>query len=527
MKKIRNKKQDVTLLAITCHSAVPAQPLPSVKSKLEDTEEDKAGDIWWEWLDDSLKPKLYDKKVNSLIEKGYNAVPRVPITVEIRGTKYRVDYTSMTQTNLVTNGPRVIQRRYKSESEKADKPTPLPVPSKRGHKETEEEPTAESGAKSLKLTTISGGTTKVVKKGHGVVDVHSGKAASAHVYEEGKDVYQCTLNQTNIGTNNNKFYIIQLLEDDKESNKYWVWTRWARVGQIGQSCLDAHTSLTGAKECFMKKFRDKTQKSWESTEHFVKVAGKYQLMEMDYGEEDDTKGGGGAVTSGPVPDSKLSPAVQHLMKKISNKLDMEKAMKELEIDTRKMPLGKVSKKQIKDAFSHLKNIEHELGKPKPNNSVIVDSTSMFYTLIPHDFGMSAPPVIRDPLLLKKKMELLDTLADLEIASKLLEESKSSGKNPLDAAYDSMRCKITPLAHSSETYKLISQYLQNTHGKTHTAYKLVLLDAFEVDREGEKTAYTSSYSGLHNKKMLCGTAVVPQILWASCLKGFVLHRRKPL
>ena len=42
---------------------------------------------------------------------------------------------------------------------------------------------------------------------------------------------QVTLNQTNIGQNNNKFYIIQLLEADA-GGKWWVWTRWARVGQV-------------------------------------------------------------------------------------------------------------------------------------------------------------------------------------------------------------------------------------------------------------------------------------------------------
>jgi len=39
--------------------------------------------------------------------------------------------------------------------------------------------------------------------GTGVVDTHSGLVDTAHIYEEGEDVYQVTLNQTNIGQNNN------------------------------------------------------------------------------------------------------------------------------------------------------------------------------------------------------------------------------------------------------------------------------------------------------------------------------------
>lgn len=38
--------------------------------------------------------------------------------------------------------------------------------------------------------------------------------------------YDCTLNQTNIGNNNNKFYIIQLL---KEDGRFFCWNRWGRV----------------------------------------------------------------------------------------------------------------------------------------------------------------------------------------------------------------------------------------------------------------------------------------------------------
>lgn len=38
--------------------------------------------------------------------------------------------------------------------------------------------------------------------------------------------YDCTLNQTNIGNNNNKFYIIQLLE---EGSRFICWNRWGRV----------------------------------------------------------------------------------------------------------------------------------------------------------------------------------------------------------------------------------------------------------------------------------------------------------
>lgn len=38
--------------------------------------------------------------------------------------------------------------------------------------------------------------------------------------------YDCMLNQTNIGNNNNKFYVIQVLTSGK---LHYCWTRWGRV----------------------------------------------------------------------------------------------------------------------------------------------------------------------------------------------------------------------------------------------------------------------------------------------------------
>uniref|UniRef100_G1PAB3 Poly [ADP-ribose] polymerase n=1 Tax=Myotis lucifugus TaxID=59463 RepID=G1PAB3_MYOLU len=100
----------------------------------------------------------------------------------------------------------------------------------------------------------------------------------AQVHED----YDCTLNQTNIGNNNNKFYIIQLLED---GGRFACWNRWGRVGEVGQSKLSYFPSLEDAKKDFEKKFKDKTKNSWAEREHFVAQPGKYTLIEVQ-GEEE-------------------------------------------------------------------------------------------------------------------------------------------------------------------------------------------------------------------------------------------------
>jgi len=43
------------------------------------------------------------------------------------------------------------------------------------------------------------------------------------------DDYDCMLNQTNIGYNNNKYYVIQVI---KSAGHYYTWNRWGRVVRV-------------------------------------------------------------------------------------------------------------------------------------------------------------------------------------------------------------------------------------------------------------------------------------------------------
>ncbi|KAK4706276.1 hypothetical protein R3W88_021070 [Solanum pinnatisectum] len=63
-----------------------------------------------------------------------------------------------------------------------------------------------------------GETEKLVtatKKGAAVLDIYLSNEIKAlyHVLQQGNDIYDATLNQTNVENNNNKFYIIQVLGD--------------------------------------------------------------------------------------------------------------------------------------------------------------------------------------------------------------------------------------------------------------------------------------------------------------------------
>jgi hypothetical protein len=64
-----------------------------------------------------------------------------------------------------------------------------------------------------------------------------------------------------------------------------------------------------------------------------------------------------------------------------------------------MPLGKLSKKQIQQAYSVLTDLQ-ELVKTGGSNSRFLDASNRFYTLIPHDFGIEKPPILNSEEMIK-------------------------------------------------------------------------------------------------------------------------------
>ncbi|KAG0042928.1 Poly [ADP-ribose] polymerase 2 [Gryganskiella cystojenkinii] len=335
------------------------------------------------------------------------------------------------------------------------------------------------------------------------------------VFVDSEVAWNARLNQTNIGANNNKFYMIQLLHN-KAMNSYAVFCRWGRVGANGQISEDFSQSLDGAKAIFERKYKDKTRGNWADRDNFVKIHGKYHLLPPDDGdsddedEDDDTKKKAKAIKKEdetPIPDSKLDTKVQDLMKLIFNQTMMTNQMKELDYDADKMPLGKLAKATILSGYQVLKKIGEALSRTPINMRELTELSSDFYTVIPHNFGRHTPPVIRDAPTLKKKLEMLEALGEIEIAQKLMKENKKLDEaltvNPLDQQFASLNLNaLEPLDRNSERFKLIEQFTKNSHGSTHQQYNLVIDEVFDLDRQGEQDRFDNSgFSKFHNRRLL--------------------------
>ncbi|KAF9090498.1 Poly [ADP-ribose] polymerase 2 [Mortierella sp. GBA35] len=363
-----------------------------------------------------------------------------------------------------------------------------------------------------KVAKSSSSTTKIRQP---PVDPHCPLRNSHKVYVDDEVAWDARLNQTNIGHNNNKFYRIQLLVSSGGS--YTVFCHWGRVGANGQSSTDPCGSLDGAKFVFEKKYSSKTSNNWRDRDNFVKKAGKYHLLPPDDGDSDDEeddeteakKAAKKEKEEQPVPESKLHPKVQDIVSMIFNTQMMNQQMIELDYDAKKMPLGKLAKATILSGYEVLKKIAEIIDKPRTHavQQELSDLSSDFYTVIPHSFGMRVPPIINSAPMLKTKLEMLEALGEIEIAQKLLKDNKKLEEaltvNPLDQQYASLRLnKLEPMDKNSERFKLIEQYVRNSHGQTHSYYNLVIDEVFDLDREGEQERFKDAgFEQLHNRRLL--------------------------
>ena len=149
-------------------------------------------------------------------------------------------------------------------------------------------------------------------------------------------------------------------------------------------------------------------------------------------------------------------------------------------------VGKLTKQQIKAGYKALQKIDQCITNKEFGDKLTM-ACDAFYTRVPHCFGMQRPPIIRTKQDLKLKIELLDILGDIEITMKVINEETDALLNPLDQHYTALNCVLAPLDHDSENFKLIEEYTQNTHAKTHNQYKMQVVDVFECSdsRQYEK------------------------------------------
>ena len=119
-----------------------------------------------------------------------------------------------------------------------------------------------------------------------------------------------------------------------------------------------------------------------------------------------------------------------------------------------------------------------------------------------------------------KMKILETLAEIDIAAKLMEESRRESKDEMqdegekqqgiiDKLYSLIYCQLKPLSRESDQWEVIKRYVENSTSN------LKLDDVFVIEKGNEDKAY-KQFESLHNKQLLCHVSPV-----SNCVS--ILHK----
>ncbi|KAH7372863.1 hypothetical protein KP509_17G025400 [Ceratopteris richardii] len=344
-----------------------------------------------------------------------------------------------------------------------------------------------------------------IKKGKAVLDNYLPDQIKSrfHVLETDESIYDAMLNQTNVADNNNKFYVIQVLDDG--TGQYYVYNRWGRVGARGQDKLFGILSKDSAIREFEGKFLAKTKNQWSERQDFEPVRYQYTWIERDYDDEaenldDKAKKAEEKPSIPKAPkESKLESRIAQFVKLICNIDMMKEQMMEIGYDANKMPLGKLSKATILKGYEALKKIAAVLEGSTTGS--LERLSSEFYTVIPHDFGYKRMGnfVIDTQPKLKRKLEMVEALGEIQLATKLLQDEDEED-DPLYSSYQRLKCELEPLDQGSDEFNLVNEYLQNTHAKTHSSYGLEIVQIFRARREGEEERFMK-FAKVNNRMLL--------------------------
>lgn len=272
-------------------------------------------------------------------------------------------------------------------------------------------------------------------------------------------IWDATLNQTNSANNNNKFYRLQLIVNGTGKNQTsYIWNGWGRVGERGAGALlpkgSPGITLKAALGIFQKKFREKSGLKWEDRLNTPKD-GKYTFIEKNYEEDDDepkTKNGKAKKEpseDSPPVESKLSQPLQNLMSFIFNQDHITNALRAMDYDAEKLPLGKLSERTLKNGFSVLKELselmlDRNLAQSKYGTTFLNAAEALsnrYFTTIPHVFGRNRPPILSTGPQIKKEVELIEALTDMDVANEIMNEAmEMNDVNQLDQQFKGLGLK---------------------------------------------------------------------------------------
>ncbi len=295
-----------------------------------------------------------------------------------------------------------------------------------------------------------------------------------------ESVKRWTLNFTDIVNNNNKFYNLEVVKSS--DGKFYLYTVYGRVGASGakeyRSCI---TQMEAEREA------ESIVKS-KSKKGYVEV----KLAKADVGSEfgkakvdttvsvEQLKKVGVKLQEEPAAASKLHPEVQDLVR---TWFGVTQEFVELNLDTKKCPLGQLGLDQIDKAKQILDEARNIVAMKKPDIQELNKLTSAYYSNIPHVL----PHRINADMLrfddnpkIDKALDILDVFADAKNVQAVI-----SKKSAVDSQYATLNAELEWVDPLDPTWKWIDKMVHDTRAHNHSGLgKIKVHKIFRLRRNNE-------------------------------------------
>ncbi len=179
--------------------------------------------------------------------------------------------------------------------------------------------------------------------------------------------------------------------------------------------------------------------------------------------------------------SSLHPEVQNLVR---TWFGVTQEFVNLNLDTKKCPLGQLSADQLDLARQILDQAQLIISTPKPDVLELNKLTNQYYSNIPHNFGYRR--LDADALRLDsndkvvKAFDMLDVFADAKNVQAVM-----SKESAIDAQYATLKADLNYVDPSSPIFKWVDAMLLGTRASNHSSLgKLKTRKVFQVHRHGE-------------------------------------------
>ena len=343
--------------------------------------------------------------------------------------------------------------------------------------------TSQQNSKNIEKTLVSNGE---VELDQAVEDVARYRIVEAKPSEYEDKYYAVTLNYTNVQNNNNKFYIIQLLQDI-HTKKFGVLYRWGRIGFFGQVNYVIYQTFEEAREAFLIKLQGKLEYG------YIKIKMQNKIKQEKNNDELDKN------------DDGLEKPLANLIRLIFDLKSMNQQIMKIGYDSDKIPLGQLSPQVISQGYKFLKNLENIIGNTNDKKSIntkeIYDLSSKYFTIIPHNFGMNNMHkfVINSQERIKEENELLDSIKNIKIVSGILQQTNNNNKEKneisLKEKLNEFKYDVAYVSKEENIYSIIDKYLSKSN-EIKNSPKIKLIDLFSV-----KEKNSINITNNKNKKLL--------------------------